>query len=190
MIGEKKNLRKIIIEELAKIQKPEYEQLSYQIAKNLYDDEYWKKSNTVGITISKPPEVDTYQIIRRAWEEGKKVVIPKCMPQNRELVFRTLNRFDQLESVFYGLLEPIEEMTSEVKPSEIDLLVVPGLSFSEEGYRLGFGGGYYDRYLTKYFGHTVSLAFQLQIVKNIPIESHDIPVEKVITEDKVNCVNE
>ncbi|KAB2338519.1 5-formyltetrahydrofolate cyclo-ligase [Cytobacillus depressus] len=186
---EKKILRKQIIEELAKIQKPVYEQLSYQIANNLFQDEIWKEANTIGITISKPPEVDTYQIIRRAWEEGKKVVIPKCLPQNKELDFRTLSRFDQLESVYYGLFEPIESMTIAVAPTDIDLLIVPGLKFTKNGYRLGFGGGYYDRYLTNYVGRTVSLAFQRQIADGIPIETHDIPVEKIITDVKVNSVN-
>ncbi|MBY0122388.1 5-formyltetrahydrofolate cyclo-ligase [Bacillus sp. S/N-304-OC-R1] len=189
MIGDKKELRKQITEKLSKVTKPQYEHLSYHIAKGLYQDEYWRDAKTIGLTISRQPEVDTYQIIRRAWEEGKQVVIPKCLPKNREMIFRTLNQFDQLESVYYGLLEPIESETTEICPSSIDLLIVPGLAFTESGYRLGFGGGYYDRFLTKYNGHTLSLAFQLQIVSQLPVETHDIPVEKLITDQKVMFVN-
>ena len=190
MISDKKALRKQIIEELAKIQKPQYENLSYQIAKRLYDDEYWKEAETIGLTISRFPEVETYQMIRKAWEEGKQVVIPKCLPKTRELAFRTFTQFDQLESVYSGLLEPIESETTEVDPNKIDLLVVPGLAYSENGYRLGFGGGYYDRFLTQYKGRTLSLAFHQQIVTNLPIEEHDIPVGKIITDEKVKLVNE
>ncbi|MEH7124529.1 5-formyltetrahydrofolate cyclo-ligase [Bacillus sp. JJ1503] len=187
---EKKILRKKIIDRLSSINKPVYEQLSYQIANQLFQDKYWKEASTVGVTISKQPEVDTYQIIRKAWEQGKRIVVPKCLPKTREMVFRTLHRFDQLESVYYGLLEPIESETDEVSPNEIDLIIVPGLAFTENGYRLGFGGGYYDRFLTKYNGHTLSLAFHDQIVSKLPVEDHDIPVSKIITDEKIKCVNE
>ncbi|WNS74297.1 5-formyltetrahydrofolate cyclo-ligase [Bacillus sp. DTU_2020_1000418_1_SI_GHA_SEK_038] len=187
---DKKKLRKEIMEKLSMINKPLYEQLSYKIANHLYQDKYWQEAETVGITISKQPEVDTYQIIRRAWEEGKRIVIPKCLPKTREMVFRTLCRFDQLESVYYGLLEPIESETNEVSPDDIDLIIVPGLAFTEKGYRLGFGGGYYDRFLTKYNGYTLSLAFQDQIMEKLPVEGHDIPVSKIITDEKIKCVNE
>lgn len=184
MIAEKKSLRKQIQDRLAKMNKPQYEHSSYKIAQTLYQDSFWKEAGTVGVTISKFPEVDTYQIIRKAWEEGKQVVIPKCLPRKREMIFRTMTQFNQLESVYFDLLEPIEIATKEVQANEIDLLIVPGLAFTEEGYRLGFGGGYYDRYLTGFMGHTISLAFQSQIVSELPIEEHDISVRKIITDSK------
>ena len=96
--------------------------------------------------------------------------------------FRKLERFDQLESVYSGLLEPIESKTNLVEPSDIDLLIVPGIAFDSEGFRMGFGGGYYDRFLQSFKGNTVSLAFREQIVSNLPKEDHDIPVEKIITD--------
>ena len=183
-MDEKQLLRKHIMDILAKIEKPQYEHESYEIAQLLYQDPLWKEAKVVGVTISKYPEVDTYQIIRKAWEEGKQVVIPKCLPKKKEMVFRTLTQFNQLESVYYGLLEPIEEMTAEVRGNEIDLLIVPGLAYTKEGYRVGFGGGYYDRYLAEFNGHTVSLAFQSQLVSELPIEEHDIPVKQIITNKK------
>ncbi|MBU8879386.1 5-formyltetrahydrofolate cyclo-ligase [Bacillus sp. FJAT-29790] len=190
MKNEKQISRKQMIEKLASITKPHYEHRSYRIAQSLYGDPFWKEASIVGITLSNHPEVDTYQIIRKAWEEGKQVVIPKCLPKSREMVFRTLNQFDQLESVYSGLFEPIEAVTKEVTADEIDLLIVPGLAFTEAGYRLGFGGGYYDRYLTRYKGHTLTLAFQTQIVSELPLEGHDIPVQKIITDEKVLNMNE
>ena len=75
-----------------------------------------------------------------------------------------MQRFDQLESVYFGLLEPIEAETDFVAKDNIDLLIVPGIAFTEPGYRTGVGGGYYDRYLQHYQGRTVSLAFHEQIV--------------------------
>jgi 5-formyltetrahydrofolate cyclo-ligase len=178
---EKKALRQQLKKKLSQLEKPDYEDLSFQIAQKLFHDEDWLNAHTVGITISNPPEVDTYQIIRKAWELGKTVVVPKCDPKHKRLHFRTLDRFSQLESVFFGLYEPIEAETDEVMSGEIDLLIVPGLAFTKDGYRLGFGGGYYDRFLTQYHGRTISLAFDLQIVACLPIEPHDLPVAKIIT---------
>lgn len=177
----KNDLRKNLQEQLSSISKPYYEHYSYLISQQLYNDEEWKNAKTIGMTISNPPEVDTFQIIRKAWEEGKKVVIPKCYPKERKMAFRKLSYFSQLESVYSGLLEPIETETEEVLKDQIDMLIVPGLAFTVEGYRLGFGGGYYDRYLKDYKGKTISLAFQVQILSSLPIEEHDIPVGKIIS---------
>ena len=117
--------------------------------------------------------------------KGKQIVIPKCLPKERKMDFRKLERFDQLESVYSGLLEPIESKTNLVEPSDIDLLIVPGIAFDSEGFRMGFGGGYYDRFLQSFKGNTVSLAFQEQIVSDLPKEDHDIPVEKIITDEAI-----
>jgi 5-formyltetrahydrofolate cyclo-ligase len=184
-MSEKKLIRKEMKESLALLTKPYYEHYSTKIANTLYNDEDWLNAKVIGITISMEPEVDTYQIIRKAWEAGKEVVVPKCNPKDKTLTFRKITEFSQLESVFYGLLEPIIEQTMEVYPEDIDLLFVPGLAYTSEGYRLGFGGGYYDRYLTSYYGKTLSLAFHFQVIPQFPIEKHDIPVSKIITNDEV-----
>lgn len=184
-MNEKNSIRKQMKETLSKITKPLYEDFSYNIANTLYVQPDWKEAQVIGITISKQPEVDTYQIIRKAWELGKQVVVPKCYPNEKKLSFRTLTAFSQLESVFYGLLEPIEAETMEVEPNQIDLLIVPGLAYTREGFRLGFGGGYYDRFLKYYSGKTISIAFNSQIIPHFLVEDHDIPVLNIITNDEV-----
>ncbi|MEH7303972.1 5-formyltetrahydrofolate cyclo-ligase [Neobacillus drentensis] len=178
-------IRKEMKETLSKLTKSLYENYSDKIANRLYEDQDWKQAQVIGITISKNPEVDTYQIIRKAWELGKQVVVPKCDPKEKKLSFRTITDFSQLETVFYGLFEPIETLTSSISSDQIDLLIVPGLAYTREGYRLGFGGGYYDRYLLNYQGKTLSLAFSEQLVPQFPVENHDIPVSKIITNDEV-----
>jgi 5-formyltetrahydrofolate cyclo-ligase len=184
-MNDKSMIRKQMKESLSNLSKPTYEDYSYKIAQSLFVEENWKQAKVVGITISTPPEVDTYQIIRKAWDLGKQVVVPKCHPKEKKMSFRTLTEFSQLESVFYGLLEPIEEQTEELLPENIDLLIVPGLAFTKEGYRLGFGGGYYDRYLPDFQGDTLSLCFHIQVVSHFPIKKHDIPVSKIITNKEV-----
>lgn len=185
----KKQLRQDMREKLSTIQKPMYEDKSYKIAQKLYEEPSWTKAETVGITLSNPPEVDTYQIIRKAWELGKTVVVPKCISKTKKLDFRCLEDFSQIESVFFGLYEPIESITRKVNDADIDLLIVPGLIFTRKGFRVGFGGGYYDRFLTAYRGDKISLAFENQVVTELPIEEHDIPVDKIITNNEVIVTN-
>jgi 5-formyltetrahydrofolate cyclo-ligase len=184
MMG-KNAIRQEMKETLGKLSKPTYEDYSYKIACRLFEQEDWLAAQSVGITISRFPEVDTYQIIRKAWELGKAVAVPKCDPLTKRLTFRTITEFSQLESVFYGLFEPIPERTAAIEANQLDLLIVPGLAYRKDGFRLGFGGGYYDRFLTDFSGKTLSLAFNEQIISDFPVKDHDIPVAKIITPDKV-----
>ncbi|WP_132008558.1 5-formyltetrahydrofolate cyclo-ligase [Mesobacillus foraminis] len=190
-LNEKKKLRTAMKGKLEELNLPLYEDLSCQIARNLYSDVSWVEARTIGITLSRAPEVDTFQLIRKAWEQGKRVAVPKCQPKNREMIFRQLTRFAQLETVYSNLYEPVEAETEMVEPEKIDLLIVPGLAFTKTGYRLGFGGGYYDRFLKSYSGRTLSLAFEQQLVPELPIEPHDLPVSKIVTENGVfHCVDQ
>jgi 5-formyltetrahydrofolate cyclo-ligase len=184
-VDEKKQLRRSMKKQLENLSFPLYEDYSYKIAEKLFKDKNWLEAKSIGITISKPPEVDTLQIIRKAWEQGKQIAIPKCNPETRKLVFRTFTRFSQLEMVYSGLYEPVVSMTEEVNADALDLLIVPGLAFTKSGFRLGFGGGYYDRYLGEHKKQTVSLAFSQQVVAQLPVEPHDLPVSKIITEAEV-----
>jgi len=182
---EKKKVRMQVLNALKTLDKSTYEQHSFEIAKKLYQLPLWKIANTIALTISRSPEVDTWQIIRSGWLEGKRIVVPKCLPESKQMIFRKITSFEQLESVYFGLYEPKENQTEEVSQQEIDLMIVPGVAFNRQGYRIGFGGGYYDRYLQKFKGETVSLAFSIQVLQELPIEKHDIPVKTIITEKEL-----
>jgi 5-formyltetrahydrofolate cyclo-ligase len=171
--------------ELEQIDLDTYNLWSNQIAEQLFQTELWKNAKTIGVTISRGKEVNTFSIIEKAWEQGKKICVPKCYPKEKKMEFRQIRSFDQLEIVYYGLQEPIVKETELVDNREIDFLIVPGICFSKDGFRLGYGGGYYDRYLTNFHGSTVSLAFPVQIVEEIPREPHDIPVKYIVTTDRV-----
>jgi len=179
---EKLRLRKQIIEHMNSLSKERYTTLSEQIAFSLYAQKEWAEAKTIGITLSMENEVNTYPIIEKAWEEGKKVVVPKCNKEARTMSFRKISNFDQLETVYMNLREPIPALTEEVNADEIDLQIVPGVAYTERGERIGYGGGYYDRYLMHYKGKTLSLAYSFQMVDHIPIEPFDKNVEKIITE--------
>jgi 5-formyltetrahydrofolate cyclo-ligase len=185
---EKKDLRQKQKALLTSFERHIYEHKSFLIASRLYGSEEWKTSGTIAVTVSNFPEVDTWQIIRKGWEEGKRIVVPKCRPKEKQLDFYYLDSFAGLEKVFYGLLEPCPERNNLADPMAIDLVIVPGLAFMSTGYRLGFGGGYYDRFLESFQGRTVSLAFQEQLVEEVPVEHFDVPVEKIISErDVMEC---
>ncbi len=165
--------------------KVDYQEQSTRIAEKLFSLEDWKQSTVVSITISNFPEVETRAIIEKAWKQGKSIVVPKCIPKEKKMDFRKIKSFDQLEQVYFSLWEPIVHTTESIEHEKIDLTIVPGVAFSPNGYRIGFGGGYYDRFLEKWKGKTTSLAFEEQIVKSVPIDAFDLPVSTIITPKEV-----
>lgn len=178
----KKDRRLAMLQRLNEMDVAEHQGKSEQILKNLMKQAVYQRADVIGVTLSRFPEVDTLLLIQAAWNDGKKVAVPKCIRKTREMDFRLLTSFDELEVVYMDLQEPIAEKTISVKPEQIDLQIVPGVVFSKEGYRIGFGGGYYDRYMANYSGASISLAFACQTGYDIPVEKHDIPVQLMITE--------
>ncbi|GIN73573.1 5-formyltetrahydrofolate cyclo-ligase [Bacillus sp. J14TS2] len=186
---EKKTLRRKMLQALRELDSLQHAQLSYQIGERLYRTNEWKKAKTIGITVSRFPEVDTWPIIRMAWRQGKIISIPKSDPIQKVMSFYQLETFLQMEKGYSHLYEPIPEETRLQQKNEIDLLIVPGLTFTKEGYRLGYGGGFYDRFLGDYHRNTMALAFMRQINERIPIEPFDLPVQKIVTESTlIDCV--
>ncbi|MFS0613870.1 5-formyltetrahydrofolate cyclo-ligase [Lederbergia ruris] len=187
---EKKILRRKMMQDLRELDSLQYAQRSFQIGERLYQTTEWKNAQTIGITVSRFPEVDTFSIIRMAWRQGKVVTIPKSNPIQKEMSFYQIKTFLQMEKGYSNLYEPITKETRLFPKSEIDLLIVPGLIFTMKGDRLGFGGGFYDRFLTDYQGYTMALAFSNQIKEKIPTEPYDLPVQKIVTESAlIDCVN-
>ncbi|MFX3623827.1 MAG: 5-formyltetrahydrofolate cyclo-ligase [Ectobacillus sp.] len=185
MMNEKAALRKKMLDKISSFSVKQKEIWSAQIASRLYELEEWKAACTIGVTISMAHEVDTYHIIKHAWKEGKNVAVPKCHRETRMMTFHVIQDFTQLETVYMNLKEPIPEQTLKVAPSAIDLLIVPGIAFTNKGERLGYGGGYYDRFLSRYTGNTVALAFSFQVVPKVPMKAYDRCVQKLITEQGV-----
>lgn len=183
----KKNLlRKLISKKLNSISREERSIIEKKIQNNLFKSKVWNQADSVGITMSSSSEWDTKEIIKRAWKENKYVYIPKITTQ---MAFQQLKNFDELHKGKYDLLE-IRHERRKVDKSKIDLLIVPGIAFNLEGYRLGFGKGYYDRYLNDFNKQSVSLLFEeIQLLKELPVENHDLPVDLIITDQgEINCL--
>lgn len=169
-------------EVLKKMSEEEKKEKEQEIYLALLNSQLWEKASTIGCTIAQAHEVETAPIIELAWQEGKKVVVPKCTPKESHLDFHELSSFDQLETVYFGLQEPVPTLCPVYEPNSIDLMLVPGLIFDLNGYRIGYGGGYYDRYLATYANQTVALATEAQLVESVPFEEYDVPVNHIVTE--------
>lgn len=184
----KKERRTEMRAHLASIDDVLYQSYSQDIENRFLMEESVLEASVVGITISSFPEVNTKGVIHRLWDMGKTVVVPKCSPKGRSMTFYIIENFEQLEKVYMQLLEPNPLKTKSVNVKDIDLLVVPGIIYSRLGYRIGYGGGYYDRFLTNYLGRTTSLAFDCQLSNDVPIENFDIPVDQIITNSQlIDC---
>ncbi|MCX5886481.1 MAG: 5-formyltetrahydrofolate cyclo-ligase [Proteobacteria bacterium] len=147
------------------------------------------QAKTVMFFVSFRSEVLTEEMVREALALGKKVVVPVTDLENHCLILSELKDCDHdLVPGTYGILEPQKEKIKEVRPDELDLIVVPGSVFDEKGRRIGYGGGYYDKLLRCLQGKipVAALAFELQIVDEVPCNpERDIPVDLIITENRV-----
>jgi 5-formyltetrahydrofolate cyclo-ligase len=127
-------------------------------------------------------EVETGPMIRHALASGKRVVLPKV--KGRQLALFEIRDFDKdVSPGTWGISEPVT--SHPVALTNIDLIITPGAAFDESGNRLGYGAGYYDRILSSFPGMTVALAFEAQIVPQVPADPHDVPVKKIVTEKRV-----
>ena len=140
---------------------------------------FYQEAKAIATYLSFPHEFQTQELIEQALKDGKKVLIPKTYPKGR-MDFVVYNP-QQLVKTSFGLLEPKGDLEV-VDPSQIDLIHVPGLAFTTEGYRIGYGGGYYDRYLEHFAGHTMSTIYPCQ-VQEFNSENHDIPVQEVLIDE-------
>ncbi|MGI6094360.1 MAG: 5-formyltetrahydrofolate cyclo-ligase [Lachnospiraceae bacterium] len=125
-------------------------------------------------------EASTKELIEKAWEMGKRVAVPKT--HGHHMTYYYLETFDQLQPGNFHVPEPV---TGEVAEEEDALLIVPGVAFDPNRHRVGYGAGFYDRYLSVHTKHpTVAIAFEFQIVPEAPAEETDIFPTKVITEKR------
>lgn len=180
---DKKEIRQSVIKKLKALTDKERNNIQLELHNHFIQSTLWKEANTIGVTVSQGFEWDTRKIIESAWEQGKTVVVPKCSAKEKVLTFYELTSFEQLEVVYYNLLEPKISETKPVEKQMIELLIVPGVVFQPNGYRIGFGGGFYDRFLADFTNETVSLVSTIQLKDDLPIEKHDIPVKHLITEN-------
>ena len=131
-------------------------------------------------------EVVTEYLIREAWKAGKEVAVPKVV--GKDMVFYKLTDFSQLESGYFGIPEPV---SGEIVEWPEALMIMPGVAFDRANHRVGYGGGFYDRYLEKHPQlERVAIAFSFQMLPEVPTEPTDICPQIVVTEEETCYLTE
>ena len=176
----KSELRKQVLQEMKAISQEQKQFIDQTLTERLLHHPFYQEAKVIATYLSFPHEFQTQELIEQALKDGKKVLIPKTYPKGR-MDFVVYDP-QQLVKTSFGLLEPQGDLEV-VDASQIDLIHVPGLAFTREGYRIGYGGGYYDRYLEQFSGHTLSTVYHHQVQDFIP-ENHDIPVQEVLIDER------
>lgn len=163
---------------------------SLQIAQRIIELASFKASETVMCYMDFKNEVMTGCIIEYCLRNGKKVVLPLVDAINgvKMIVpYEVMDLEKDLKPGVFGILEPRKESASLFNAGEIDLVVVPGVAFDEKRNRIGYGAGFYDRFLksVKPDCLKIGIAFEFQIYEAIPVEEHDMPLDLIITENRI-----
>ena len=175
----KAELRKQVLQEMKAISQEQKQAMDQALTDQFLKHPFYQEAKVIATYLSFPHEFQTQKLIEQTLRDSKKVLIPKTYPKGR-MDFVVYDP-QQLVKTSFGLLEPQGDLEV-VDASQIDLIHVPGLAFTTEGYRIGYGGGYYDRYLEHFTGHTLSTIYPCQIKDFIP-ENHDIPVQEVLIDE-------
>ena len=145
-----------------------------------------RESYTLMVYLSFGSEVLTDGLIVWGWDAGKRIVVPLCRPEGRVLTPCLLGGFAELETGHYGIREPKADRLRPVPREEIDAVLVPAVAFDRQGRRVGYGGGYYDRFLPEMpRAARIGAAFACQIVAEIPPDPHDVPADRIVTEEGI-----
>jgi 5-formyltetrahydrofolate cyclo-ligase len=170
-------------------QQPNKEELSLQICRTFMALPEYAAARTVMFYVDVRSEVRTRHSLSEALATGKRIVVPYCVDQELELFL--LTQMDELAVGMYKILEPRVELRAlpekRIEPSDLDLIMVPGVAFDKTGARMGHGFGYYDKLLQHARAEApfVALAFECQLFPEIPTQAHDIFMDKIITEKAV-----
>lgn len=149
----------------------------------------YAKCDTLLCYVSTAIEVDTHEIIRRALADGKRVAVPRCIPDTRFMESYYIESLDELVPGTFGVLEPIPDPDKLVTDLSQGLCLVPALCYDLEGFRLGYGKGYYDRYLAGFGGSLVGLCYSDCIERHLPHGRYDRPVETLVTEHYIRRID-
>ncbi len=146
-------------------------------------DEY-KNSGVLLAFVSKDIEVDTEAIIKNALKNGKTVAVPRCESQSGVMSFYIIKSYDDLEIGYFNIPEP-KVYCEKLRSFDDSLCLVPGLAYDKLGYRVGFGGGYYDRFLSGYSGVSVGMCYSDCVADELPVDEYDRKINVLVTDNKI-----
>jgi 5-formyltetrahydrofolate cyclo-ligase len=153
---------------------------SKEIQDNLRKVDFFRTAKTIGAYYSIGSEVRTQDILQEILNAGKELALPKVV--KNDLVFKKISSFSELEQGNFSIMEP-KDKCEIVK--NLDVVIVPAIALTKDGFRLGYGFGYYDRYLHGKKSKTIALSYAKQIIKSFPHDNNDVKINVIVTEDKV-----
>jgi 5-formyltetrahydrofolate cyclo-ligase len=184
----KEEIRHQTLKNRNKLSEKERDEKSAAILERLFSFANFLEAKVVLFYVATKSEVATEEMIRKSFAHEKIVIVPWTDTKNRQLIPFKIEDFDRdLLPGYKGILEPDQSRTKQIPVDQIDLAIIPGVGFDTRGGRIGQGGGYYDRFIPTLNITTrkVSLAFECQIVQQVPMESTDKYVDIIITEDRI-----
>ena len=160
----------------------EKQALDSAIFKRLISLKQYRECSVLLTYVSTAIEVDTVKIILQGFADGKTVAVPRCIPGKREMDFYIIKSLDDLEKGTFGVLEPKTEICEKLTDFNNAFCIVPGLSFDCSGYRIGYGKGYYDRFLADFSGYKAGICYKYCVEWRFPHGFFDKKVDVLITE--------
>ena len=181
MVSEaKRKIREKILAQRNALSDEMHIRMDNEIGKKLFANEHFKKAKIIAFYLHKGSEVHTTNMIKKALELGKQVIVPVTCDQHIE--FYKFISFEDLESGKYGILEPKTRTTITENP---DVIILPGASFGLCMHRIGYGKGYYDQYLGKSPGYRIGICYDFQILEKLPKHENDQRIDCIITEKRI-----
>lgn len=176
-MSDKATLRNTMRQMRKNLNANEKKQYDERICTHLYEIISVENLHTIHSYIPMGDEVNIGPLIDTLLKEGKTIVTPKALPK-RQMENRMFTDWNELENGMYGTQHPA---VAQVHDGPYDLFIIPGLAFDEQKNRLGYGSGYYDNFLSKHQqGIKCGIAYPFQMLKQVPIEEHDIPLDLII----------
>jgi len=185
LLLKKTKIRKTVLKQRRGLSASKKKQYELHMLNSLRTWDVFKEACIIHIFLSKADEPETSQIIELAWKSGKQIGVPCVLPDTLELFHSQLNSFEDLCPGALGVLEPSPEQRTALNPESYDLVIVPGVAFDRQGGRLGYGKGYYDRFLDQSHAFRLALAFDFQLLETVPTEIHDVPMDGILTENGI-----
>lgn len=163
--------------------------LDESIFKRLISTEAYKKCKVLLTYVSTPIEVDTMQLIKHALSDGKTVAVPKCVDGTRDMIFYIISSMNHLEPGAFSVMEPIPDKCDELTYFEGAVCIVPALAYDMDGYRLGYGKGYYDRFLSSHKGmYNIGIEYCSCTASKLIRGRFDVPSDMIITEKYIKKI--
>ena len=184
----KDNLRKKMLNERKSMKIESVNDFSNKIISAIIESPRFVNYKNIMLYISFNKEVNTYPLAQWCLDNGKTVIAPYCIQSTREIVpYKITNLISDLNKSTFGVMEPKHDLLEKANIDEIDLIIVPGVVFDEHCNRIGFGAGYYDRFLSEKLENTpaIGIAYDYQIIDKIPTGEYDVPLDFIITEKRI-----